>query len=49
MGLVVLCDPSSGEADDHLMELLTQHILDSATGDQPQPPLTQDDFKPVWE
>ena len=47
MGLVVLCDPPTGEADDHLAELLTQHILDSATGVQPRPPLAQDDFKQV--
>lgn len=53
LGLVVVTDSPSGEMDDHVTELLTQHLLESATGLATSPPLSDNHFRKllefVWE
>lgn len=47
LGLVVVTDSPSGEMDDHVTELLTQHLLESATGLATSPPLSDNHFRKV--
>jgi len=47
IGLVVVSDNATGYTDDHLTELLTQHILENAIGNKTTPPLSQEDFREV--
>lgn len=47
IGLVVVSDGAGSEMEDHLTEVLTDHILGNATGTKTSPLLSQEDFREV--
>ena len=47
LGLILVTDPPTHDNDELVYSILTDHILQTARGEQPIPPLASQDFHQV--